>query len=165
MKSHSHSSCLLSILTPRHSLLPLSHSDALHLLHSVATLLPLTPHSHATLLGLHSHMTLMYLLSLIDNKYLLMVIRDRHLVFASRTYTCLSRSVSLHLFILIYFHSFPFISVHPFIHSRSLYVFRSRTPTLSFSFPPDSRSTPWPLSTSCALALGHSVSLSSVIAT
>jgi len=65
----------------------------------------------------------------------------------------------------IHFHSFPFISVHPFIHSRSLYIFRSRTPTLSFSFPPDSCSTPRPLSTSCALALGRSVSLSSAIAT
>jgi len=76
-----------------------------------------------------------------------------------------SRSVSLHLFILIYFHSFPFISVHPFIRSCSPYVFRSRTPTLLFSFPPDSRSTPRPLSTSCALALGHSVSPLSAIAT
>jgi len=76
-----------------------------------------------------------------------------------------SRSVSLHPFILIYFHSFPFISVHPFIHSCSPYVFRSRTPTLSFSFPPDSRSTPRPLSTSCALAPGRSVSLLSAIAT
>jgi len=79
--------------------------------------------------------------------------------------TPLSRSVSLHPFILIYFHSFPFISVHPFIRSRSPYIFRSWTPTLSFSFPPDSCSTPWPLSTSCALALGRSVSLSSAIAT
>ena len=69
------------------SLLPLSQLDALYLLHSVATLLPLTFHSYATLLGLRSYTTLMYSLSHRQYKYPLMEIRDPHLVFASRTYT------------------------------------------------------------------------------
>jgi len=59
--------------------------------------------------------------------------------------------------------SFSFISVHPFIHSHSPYVFWSQSPMLSFSFPLDSCSTLWSSSMSCALALGHSISLLSVM--
>jgi len=58
------------------SLLPLSQLDALYLLHSVATLLLLICHSHATLLGLRSYTTLMYFLSLRQYKYLSMVITE-----------------------------------------------------------------------------------------
>jgi len=32
-------------------------------------------------------------------------------------------------------YSFSFISIHPFIHSHSLYIFWSQSPMLSFSFP------------------------------
>jgi len=74
-----------------------------------------------------------------------------------------SRSVSLHSILLFISYSFSFISVRPSTYSSSLYILRSWTPTLSFSFPPDSHPTLRSSFMSCALALDRSVSLSSVI--
>jgi len=73
--------------------------------------------------------------------------------------------MSLHSILLFISYSFSFISIHPSTYSSSLYILWSRTPTLSFSFPPDSCPMLWSLFMSCALALDHSVSLSSVITT
>jgi len=148
LRQHSHSTA---------TLLPTWHSSFSCLCNPLT--LSHTPyqHSHSTAYSAVSPFTLLVTLPLQATL--------SPLILTPRQTLVLSHSVSLHLFILIHFHSFPFISVHPFIRSRSPYVFRSRTPTLSFSFPPDSCSTPRPLSTSCALALGHSVSPLSTIAT
>ena len=58
---------------------------------------------------------------------------DKTWYLLSHCFCLVSRPVSFHtivLFILIHSHSFSFISVHPFIRSHSLSVFRSQSPTL-----------------------------------
>ena len=66
-----------------------------------------------------------------DNYYALVLMTDKQRIRFALHVTF--RVISFYF--PIHFHSFSFISVHPFICSYSPYILRSRTPTFSFSFP------------------------------